>query len=98
MIARLAPCSRHYRSGGFAVLLVAYLAVLFGVCTLHDSHQASRVALRVLAPCFELALAALVCAGCVRLQRRFASAWWLLPAAVAFVQTLFPQLRTHLPD
>lgn len=82
MIARLAPCSRHYRSGGFAVLLVAYLAVLFGVCTLHDSHQASRVALRVLAPCFELALAALVCAGCVRLQRRFASAWWLLPAAL----------------
>lgn len=74
--------TRHYRNACFLALLIAYLAVLFGFCTLHDSHQWSRNATRVLGPVFELALAALICAGCVRLQRRSGSGWWLLPAAL----------------
>ena len=74
--------ARHYRGICFAVLLVAYLAVLFGVCDLHDVRELPHDALRVLAATSELALAALLGAGCTRLQRRHASAWWLAPAAL----------------
>lgn len=73
--------TRHYRGLCFAALWLGYLAVLFGLCDLHDAQEPLHDALRVLTAACELGLAVLVCAGCVRLQRHYRSAWWLLPAA-----------------
>lgn len=72
----------HYRSFCFGALLLVYLAVLFGVCDLHDLYHASHDVTRILAASIELILVGLLCAGCTRLQRRYGSTWWLLPAAL----------------
>lgn len=76
------PWPRYYRSICFAALLAIYLAVLFGVCDLHDLHHSTHDVVRVLAAGVELTLIALLCTGCTRLQRRYGSTWWLLPAAL----------------
>ena len=75
---------RHHRLAFFLGFHLAYVAVLFGVAGAHDPAHAPRSLVRLLAPAVELGLAALLCAGCLRMARRGARLpWMLLSGAIA---------------
>jgi len=61
---------RHHRLVFFLGFYLAYVAVLFGIAGAHDPSHARRSLVRLLFPAVELGLAALLCAGCLRMARR----------------------------
>lgn len=80
---------RHHRLVFFLGFHLAYVAVLFGVAGAHDPAHASRSLVRLLAPAVELGLAALLCAGCLRMARRGPRLpWMLLSGAIALVAAI----------